>query len=249
MSDQHRGSIRRKHIPVSCTTISFGLVKARKHSLTGALEHASPEVVTVETKAATTVKRNCCGDAAGLERVFSFGPPRRPFYVFPNEEESMRRTAALFAAGLMLGATNLLAQAANLAGHWVMVVDPNAPPPTGRGGGRGGLGQEVTIAQDAKTLTITRTTQAGEMKSVYNLDGSDSKNMMTMGGNSVEQVSQAKWVGSKLVIHTSMTFNGAPRETSMSLSMDQAGNLVVESTNPGRGGGSPVTTTTTYKKG
>jgi hypothetical protein len=161
----------------------------------------------------------------------------------------MRRTSAVFAAALFLAGTNLFAQAANLAGHWVMVVDPNAPAPTGRGGGRGGLGQDATITQDQKTLTVTRTTQAGEVKTVYNLDGSDSKNTMNMGGNPVEQVSQAKWVGSKLVIHTSMTVNGNARETTMTLSLDQAGNLVVESTNPGRGGGAPVTTTTTYKKG
>lgn len=160
----------------------------------------------------------------------------------------MRRTSAVFAAALLLAGTNLFAQGANLAGHWVMVADTNAPPPTGRGGGRGGLGPDATITQDQKTLTVTRTTQAGEVKTVYNLDGSDSKNTMTMGGNAVEQVSQAKWVGSKLVIHTSMTINGNARETTMSMSLDQAGNLVVESTNPGRGGGSPVTTTTTYKK-
>jgi hypothetical protein len=161
----------------------------------------------------------------------------------------MRRTSAVFAAALLLAGTNLFAQTANLAGHWVMVVDPNAPPPTGRGGGRGGLGQDATIVQDQKTLTVTRTMQGSEVKTVYNLDGSDSKNTTTMGGNAVEQVSQAKWVGSKLVIHTSMTINGNARETTMTLSLDQAGNLVVESTNPGRGGGAPVTTTTTYKKG
>lgn len=160
----------------------------------------------------------------------------------------MRRTVVLFAAGLLLAGTNLRAQTANLAGHWVMVVDPNAPAPGGRGG-RGGLGQDAMISQDAKTLTITRMTQGGEIKSVYNLDGSDSKNTMTFGGNSVDQISQAKWVGSKLVIHTSTTFNGNARESTMSLSLDQAGNLVVESSNPGRGGGPPVTTTTTYKKG
>ena len=161
----------------------------------------------------------------------------------------MRRTAMMFAAGLLMAGASLRAQGANLAGHWVMVEDPNAPVPAGRGGGRGGLGRDVTITQDANTLTITRTTQAGEMKSVYNLNGSDSKNTMTMGGNAVDQISQAKWVGSKLVIHTSTTFNGNARESTMTLSTDQAGNLVVESTNPGRGGGAPVTTTTTYKKG
>src|SRR4029077_619121 len=106
----------------------------------------------------------------------------------------MKRTSLLFAAALLLAGTNLFAQAANLAGHWVMVVDPNAPPPTGRGGGRGGLGPDATIVQDTKTLTVTRTTQAGEVKTVYNLDGSDSKNTATMGGNAVEQVSHTKWV-------------------------------------------------------
>ena len=160
----------------------------------------------------------------------------------------MRRSAILFAAGLLLAGTNLFAQAANLAGHWVMVEDPNAPAPTGRGG-RGGLGPDVTISQDAKMLTITRSGRGGEIKSMYNLDGTDSKNTMTMGGNSIDQISQAKWVDSKLVIHTSMTFNGNARESTMSLSLDQAGHMIVESTNPGRGGGTPVTTTTTYKKG
>jgi hypothetical protein len=160
----------------------------------------------------------------------------------------MRRTSMFLAAVLLLAGTNLFAQAANLAGHWVMVVDPNAPT-TGRGAGRGGLGPEVSISQDSKMLTLTRSGRGGEMKSVYNLDGSDSKYTMTMGQNSVDQVSQAKWVGSKLVIHTSMNFNGNTRESTMTLSLDQAGNLVVESTNPGRGGGAPRTTTTTYKKG
>src|SRR5678809_1548530 len=205
----------------------------------GSLEHRQqgPPSALV---AVTQLRKSECSRLAAIAALWAF----------PNEEERMRRTAVLFAAASILAGPNLLAaQGANLAGHWTMVVDPNAPPPTGRGGGRGGLGPDVTISQDAKTLTVTRTTQAGEIKSVYNLDGSDSKNTMTMGGNSVDLVSQAKWVGSKLVIHTSMTFNGTPRETTMSLSLDQAGNLIVESTNPGRGGGSPVTTTTTYKKG
>jgi hypothetical protein len=164
----------------------------------------------------------------------------------------MRRALVMSAAFLALGASTLIAQAKpNFAGKWTAVVDPNAPPPQGRGGrggGMAGLGQEATIAQDAKTLTVTRTTQAGETKSVYNLDGSESKNTLTMGGNAIEVSSKATWEGDKLVITSSMNFNGNPVETKMVLAMAGA-DLSVESTSPGRGGGAPTTTTRTYKKG
>ena len=160
------------------------------------------------------------------------------------------RKAAVFmgAAALILGATTVSAQGKNFAGTWTVVADPAAAAPApGRGGGRG-LGQGGIIAQDAKTLTITRTTQNGEVKSVYNLDGSESKNTLTMGGNAVEQTSKAKWDGDKLVITTTMNFNGNAVESSMALSLDASGQLVVESTGAGRGGGPPTTTKMTYKK-
>jgi hypothetical protein len=161
----------------------------------------------------------------------------------------MRRAAILMsAAALIMGATNVSAQAKpSFAGTWTAIVDPSAPPAQGRGG-RGGLGQGGTIAQDGKTLTVTRTTQNGEVKSVYNLDGSESKNTMTFGGNSVEQTSKTRWDGDKLVVTTSSTFNGNPVETTMVMSLDAAGNLVVEATGPGRNGAPPTTTKTSYKK-
>jgi len=161
----------------------------------------------------------------------------------------MRKAAAFMGAiALIVGANTASAQGKNFAGTWTVVPDPAAAAPTpGRGGGRG-LGQGATIAQDAKTLTITRTTQNGEVKSVYNLDGSDSKNTLTMGGNSVEQVSKAKWEGDKLIITTTMNFNGNNVESSMALSLDASGQLIVESTGAGRGGGPPTTTKMTYKK-
>jgi hypothetical protein len=152
------------------------------------------------------------------------------------------------AIALIMGATTASAQGKNFAGTWTVVADPAAAAPApGRGGGRG-LGQGATIAQDAKTLTVTRTTQNGEIKQVYNLDGSDSKNTLTMGGNSVEQLSKAKWEGDKLVITTTMNFNGNASESTMALQLDAAGQLVVESTGAGRGGGPPTTTKMTYKK-
>ena len=161
----------------------------------------------------------------------------------------MRKAAALMgAAALIFGATNVSAQSKSFAGTWTAVADSAAPAPApGRGGGRG-LGQAATIVQDDKTLTITRTTQNGEMKSVYNLDGSESKNTLTMGGNAVEQTSKTKWEGDKLVITTTMNVGGTPSESTMALSLDQAGQLIVEATGNGRGGGPPTTTKMTYKK-
>ena len=164
----------------------------------------------------------------------------------------MRRATTGWSVMLtMCLATGVLAQTTpNFSGTWTLVPDPNAAPAAGRGGGMfGGLGTTATIAQDAKTLTLTRTTQAGEVKSVYNLDGSDSPNTMTFGENSVQLISKAKWAAGKLVITTTSNFGGNAFETTMRLSLE-GGNLVVESTRPDfQGGGAPVTTKTTYKKG
>jgi hypothetical protein len=161
----------------------------------------------------------------------------------------MRRNALILGAlSLVFAATTATAQdKPNFAGSWTLVVDPNAPAP-GRGGG-GGLGQAATITQDAKMLTITRTTQNGEIKIVYNLDGSESKNMMMGRGGQTEQVSKATWEGNTLVVTTNFTQGEAAVTRTQKFSLDASGQLVVATTGPGRGGGEPVTTTQTYKKG
>ena len=158
----------------------------------------------------------------------------------------MKRAAVLLsAAALVLTAVSVFAQAKpSFAGKWAIVPDPNAAAGGGRGGGFGGLGQGGTITQDDKVLTIVTTNQAGEVTRKYNLDGSDSKNTMNFGGNSMEQVSKAKWDGSKLVITTTANFNGNATETTMTLSLDATGNLIVENAG-GRGGPTKMT----YKKG
>ena len=166
----------------------------------------------------------------------------------------MRKHALIAGAlTLVLAATTSQAQGKpDFSGSWTLVVDPNAAGGGGgggRGGGGGGLGQGGTITQDAKTLTITRTTQNGEIKVVYNLDGSESKNMMQGRGGQVEQVSKAAWDGAKLVITTSFTMGENAVTRTESYALDGSGQLVVSTTAPGRGGGEPMTTTRTYKKG
>jgi hypothetical protein len=164
-------------------------------------------------------------------------------------------TAAIGTLALALVATAALAQSPSFSGKWTLVPDPNAAAGGGRGrGGRGGgfgslCGMECTIAQDAGTLTVTRTTQAGEVKAVYKLDGSESKNSQTFGqGGSIESTSKASWDGAKLSISTTTDFNGNSIESKSVVSLDASGNLVIERTAPGFGGGGPTTTTQTYKK-
>jgi hypothetical protein len=159
----------------------------------------------------------------------------------------MRRAEVLSGVVCVLIATAVtFAQTPNFAGKWTMVVDPSAP--AGRGG-FGGLGQAATITQDATSITITRTTQAGELTSLYKLDGSESTNTLNTPAGQIDQVSKTKWDGAKLVINSTLNFNGTPVEVSSVLSLDATGNLVVEATRPDfQGGGAPITTKTTYKK-
>ncbi len=175
----------------------------------------------------------------------------------------MRRSTAWVTAVAMAVVVSLAAgvhaQAKpDFSGKWTM--DPaSAPAPPaggggggGRGGGRGGgagFGQEFTVVQNAKTLTITRMQGDNTVTAIYNLDGSESKNSVPgrQGGAPTEQVSKAAWDGSKLVVTTSLDAGGTTVEQKRVLSLE-GGNLVIEQTNPGRGGGEPTTAKVTYKK-
>jgi len=144
---------------------------------------------------------------------------------------------------LLPAATAAQAQAPNFAGKWALVPDPAAQGPGG------GLGTAAVIKQDASTITITRTTQMGEITTVYKLDGSESKNTLNFQGNAIEQLSKTKWEGGTLHVDTSMSFDGNAVNLTMAMSLDPSGNLLVVSTRPDfQGGGSPVTTKATYKK-
>jgi hypothetical protein len=139
----------------------------------------------------------------------------------------MRRLAiASVAVAVVLFASGLSAQGKDFSGKWAPDAEKNAAAMGGggRGGGRGG-GGPMTITQDAKTLTMEREGANGSTKTVYNLDGSDSKNMQPgrQGGAATEVVSTAKWDGDKLMI-TTKTANG-DRVTSWYL---EGGELVSE---------------------
>lgn len=148
------------------------------------------------------------------------------------------------ALAMMLSSTHVSAQTPDLSGSWTQVAPAGGGGGGGRGGGRGGLGMTATIAQTPTQLTITRSMGGSDVASVYNLDGSQSTNTLSFGGQSVDLVSTAKWNGSSLVVTTDTQVGS----TTMTLSLNAQGQLVVESTGAGRGGGAPTTTTSTYNK-
>jgi hypothetical protein len=68
--------------------------------------------------------------------------------------------------------------------------------------GRAGWGPDITVTQDAKTLTIqvaqfSRSDMQPPMKFVYRLDGSERRNTINMGRGPQEQVSRATWEGTR----------------------------------------------------
>ena len=163
----------------------------------------------------------------------------------------MKKTVSISAIVLVVVAcATVFAQAKpSFDGKWTLVPDPNAAAPAGGRGGRGGgLGQAFSATQDEKTLTVVTTNaQVGEIKAVYNLDGSETKNPLSFGGQTVERVSKVKWDGAKLVISTTTNFGGNNAESTQTWALDASGNLNVESTS--NFGGNPTTTKATYKKG
>lgn len=171
----------------------------------------------------------------------------------------MRRSTALMSvAAVALMASNAFAQAkTNFAGTWNMVVDPAAQQAAaggGGGGGRGGrgggggFGPTFSATQDDKTLTITRTMGENTVNTVYNLDGSDSKNMVNGRGGQTEQISKTKWDGANLVVTRSQQMGENTVEIKQTFSVGADGALTIETTRPGQDG-TPMSTKVQYKKG
>jgi len=166
----------------------------------------------------------------------------------------MKRMAIAVMTAALVATAGLSAQQTSFAGKWTQVVDPAAAPPAGGGGGGGGRGMggggglcgpACTITQDATTLTVMRTTPAGEIKTAYRLDGGESKNSVTMGPQSVETTSVAKWDGAKLLVTTKQNMGETPVEFKYTVSV-VGDELVIERT--GGREGMPAQTLK-YKKG
>jgi len=177
----------------------------------------------------------------------------------------MRRIAAMLGAAAMvlLVSSTVSAQAPNLSGTWVADAPAGGAAAGGGGGGGGGgrggggggggvfnCGQECTIVQDAKTLTIKRPAGAqgaAPADVVLMLDGSDSKIMMPgrQGGEPTAAVAKAKVEGSKIVVTRTLDMQGTAVTATQTISLE-AGKLTIV-TNSGREGATPQTRTYSKK--
>ena len=163
-----------------------------------------------------------------------------------------RATAVIGALAMVVASASVFAQVkTSFAGKWVLVPPADAPAGGGgggggRGGGRGGFGMEFTIEQTDKTITIIRMGQDNTpMPTVYSIGGETKVSMPGRGGGAAtEVVTKTAWEGNTLVMTTANPNGEQKRVLSLS-----GGNLMIATTNPGREGGAPTTTTLTYKKG
>jgi hypothetical protein len=167
----------------------------------------------------------------------------------------MRRSALLGVAAVAFVASSAFAQATSFAGTWNMVVDPAAQQAAGGGGGGGrggrggggGFGMTFTVTQDAKTMTIAQTRGETTVNTVYNLDGSESKNTTMGRGGEMTSLSTAKWEGANLVVVTKQPMGEQTIEIKRTFSLGADGVLTIETTRPGQDG-TPMSTKVQYKK-
>jgi hypothetical protein len=108
---------------------------------------------------------------------------------------------------------------------------------------------QVVVAQDATQMTVTTTSQMGEFKTTYKLDGSVGQSPLDFQGTLVERNTKAMWNGGKLTLTTTSDMNGQTVEFKSVLSLGADGAMTVESTFPDfQGGGAPITMKAVYKK-
>jgi hypothetical protein len=144
----------------------------------------------------------------------------------------MMTALTLLSAAVILGAQ----QKPDFSGDWVLAKDRSSQTTSGSVvvSVSGLLGDKFNAVQDAKTLTLTITVNAlgRDVKAVYHLDGSESRNLNPVGGGQPDEpiFSRASWEGDRLVILTRGTalVNGKPLETRRVIWLDKDGLLTIE---------------------
>jgi hypothetical protein len=176
--------------------------------------------------------------------------------------------ALLFASIAATGVAAIAQSPPDFSGKWIVepparaagVARGSAPPALSAQGDMGsGWGSEITITQDATTLTVVYTyfhprDMQPPFTFTYPLNGTTARHMVNMGRGPQEQLSKALWRGATILIATTHRFanpvDGQPMTADMSqvLSLESPETLVIETTRPGVAGGANSTTRTIYRK-
>jgi hypothetical protein len=130
----------------------------------------------------------------------------------------------------------------DLSGEWVLAKERSTQTLQGARvtAVTGLLGETVSVRQDAKTLTLDISLAAlgRPIRAVYNLDGTESRNMNPGAPGQPDEpiFSRASWDGEKLVILTrgSALVDGKPLETRRVMWIDADGRLTIERTSVGQ---------------
>ena len=130
----------------------------------------------------------------------------------------------------------------DLSGEWVLAKERSTQTLQGSRvtAVTGLLGEKVSVRQDAKTLTldISLAALSRPIRAVYNLDGSESRNLNPVGNGQPDEpiVSTAAWDGDKLVIQTRGTAlaDGKPLETRRVIWIGADSRLTIERTSEGQ---------------
>ena len=144
---------------------------------------------------------------------------------------------------------------ADFSGQWT--AEPGAA--TGAGNMGSGWAPSITITQNGAQLVVeeaifSRYDLQPPLRTVYALDGSETRNTVMPGHSTQTRVSRAKWDGAALVITTSYPVvdpsSGKPLTAQLTQRMvlEAAGALVIETSRSGVLGGNPTTTRTIYRK-
>ena len=151
-----------------------------------------------------------------------------------------RALSALFVCLALLGAPLAGQGKPSFAGTWKL-SDPATPEtftPT-----------VMTVVQDATALTVETTSQMGEFKTSYKLDGSEAPSPMDFNGMKIDRMTKLVWEGSKLFLITTSKMEAQSIEFKSAWSLSADGSLVTVTTIPDfQGGGAPITMKATYKK-
>ena len=154
-----------------------------------------------------------------------------------------RSVARMLVVSFLVASATLAAQTSkpSFTGAWKLTSDPSAGM---------FVSSQLVAADDGKVMTVASTSQMGESKTIYNLDGSVAKSPLEFGGNTIDRTTKAAWDGAKLVLTTITDFGGMTFEIKQVWSLGADGVLSVDTTAPDfQGGGAPTTTKSTYKKG
>ena len=152
----------------------------------------------------------------------------------------MMRFRSTLLAVLVLTAASAAAQdKPNFVGTWKL-ADPAPDQFTAT---------QIVVSQDATLLTVVTTSQMGEFKTTYKLDGTEGRSPLEFNGTTIDRATKATWNENKLTLWTGSEMNGQAFEFKSVVSLGPDGSMIVESTFPDfQGGGAPLHAKATYKK-